>query len=392
MARLTMQRSTSFLMVILLCLQLSACSTLEKNQALELQKQQQLWADQDFIFVPNSLPNSDDLFRLSPSLERKLASMNRAGSTIQERANFLTSLLYTDQARPFLYEGYHTTTAHETWEKNRGDCLSLSILAYAIGKRLQLPIHIQDVPMPVQFDRHGRVEYVNGHVNAIVLNPNLFLNTNEGHERGYMLIDFDPNQFSMRRGRILSEEDVLALFYNNLGVESMLQGKHDLAYTYFKQAAMAAPLETSTYSNLAQLYLSRNLADKAAATLEFALSLENSNVLQLRNLQALYHKLGRTQDALRLQERIARVQEQDPYYWIGKGLHAAQNKQYTEAISYLERAQKYTSGFEEVHQALAKAYWQTGAFEKSRQQIRLLAAVNSSNPKLRYLKAHFASN
>lgn len=388
----TRRGSISLLVSILLCVQLSACSTLEKNQALELQKQQQLWADRDFTAVPDSLPSSDELFRLSPSLEKKLASMNRAGSTVQERANFLTTLLYTDQARPFLYEGYHTTTAQETWEKNRGDCLSLSILAYAIGKRLQLPIHIQDVPMPVQFDRQGRVEYVNGHVNAIVLNPNLFLNTNEGHERGYMLIDFDPNQFSMRRGKILSEEEVLALFYNNLGVEAMLQRKLDLAYTYFKKAATAAPLDASIYSNLAQLYVNRNLPEKAASALEFALSLENTSVLQLKNLQSLYHKLGRTHDALQLQERIARVQEQDPYYWIGKGLHAAQTKQYSEAISHLERAQKYTTGFEEVHQALAEAYWQTGAFEKSRQQIRLLSSLNSSNPKLRYLKAHFAFN
>lgn len=369
-----------------IAISLSACSN------LAVVENESLWAPQHFSKSTTPLPQIEDLFRLPSDLEETIVAAKLRNAPIQNRVNFLLELVYSDHNRPFLYEGYHSTSAAETWSKKRGDCLSLSILAYAIGKRLDLPIAVQEVTMPVNFDRRGQVEYLNGHVNAIILNP--FLRLNEkmaGTGQGYMLIDFDPAQFTQRRGKILEEKEILAHFYNNLGVEAMLKNQKDLAYTYFKSSIQEFPKHTASYTNLSVLYQRSGLSSNALRVLEFAYEQDRESILVLRQLSNLYNFTGQAQKASAIQLQIKSVQEEDPYYWIGRGLFELEHKNYANAITYLERAQKFTNGFEEIHQALAVAYLNTKDLGKAKRQLELLAEINVDNPKLRHLKGRLAA-
>lgn len=375
--------------VVMVC----ACSTTHTTSNKLANDTTHLWDDTLFSDNEVQLIQADDVFRLGPDLESKIRSARLRDANIQTRVNFLLELIYSNENRPFVYEGYHSTIASETWAKNRGDCLSLSILAYALGKRLELPIAIQEVPMPVQFDRHGNTEYLQAHVNSIILNPQLTLSAGTfAGDRGYMLIDFDPSQFTQRRGVPLSESEIMAHFYNNLAVEAMIKKDNRLAYAYFKAAATIMPSHATTYSNLSAFYARLGYKDKAIKVLEYAMHFADDNPIVLRGVQKLYRETNRLEAAAGLEKRLIALQDSNPYYWIGKGLSSLQSKEYGQAINYLERAQKLTSGFEEVHQALAEAYWKTGATIQAKQQIQLLASINASNPKLNYLRANFTLN
>lgn len=376
-----------------LAITVCACSTIPTTSIGANQDAQLLWDDVHFSGKDIQLISTDEVFRLSPDLEYKIRAARLRDASIQSRVNFLLELIYSSDKRPFVYAGYHSTIASETWDKNRGDCLSLSILAYALGKRLELPIAIQEIPMPVQFDRHGNTEYLQAHVNTIILNPQLSLSDSSfAGERGYMLIDFDPGQFTQRRGNLLSEKQIMAHFYNNLAVESMLKNEMQRAYMYFKAAVAMMPSHTTTYTNLAVFYARQANKAKAIDVLEYASRFIDDNPVLLRNLHSLYRDSNRHEAATALEKRIVAIQDTNPYYLIGKGLSALQLNEYKAAIAYLERAQKLTSGFEEVHQALAEAYWKIGATTQAKQQLELLASINANNSKLRYLRAHFAIN
>ena len=373
----------------LLFIILGGCAVQEQH----IQQHANLWKDAHFAPLEIRPLTTAEIFNIGPALESQIRSANLQQASIQERADFLLNLIYTSSNRPFLYEGYHTTAAKETWERNHGDCLSLSILAYAIGKRLQLPISIQEIPLPVQFDRRGKTEYLNAHVNTIILNPQLAIaNDAAKNDRGYMLIDFDPGQFTQKRGTLLSEQEVVARFYSNLGAEAMFKNKPSLAYHYFKAALTMSPTHTPSHLNLASLYQSQGLNSEAIVALKRGLQIKAHDAVMLRELQRAYLNAGMHAEAHGLDQAIQLAQDSDPYFWIGRGLQSLQARQYAAAIQALEKAQKLSTGFEEVHQYLAEAYWRVGNIESAKQQMKILSGINSTNPKLRFLRATIAAN
>lgn len=365
--------------LILLSLVFTACATPQVSQT----QLNSLWNSAHFVEQPQVLPSADTIFDLGPELEAKIREARMQEASLQEKADFLQKLIFN----PFLYEGYHSTIAQETWKKGRGDCMSLSILAYAIGKRLNLPLSVQEVALPVKFDRVGKVDYLNAHVNTIILNPLLSLTTfPQNNERGFLLIDFDPGLFTMRRGHLLNEQEVIGHFYNNLGAEAISKKNLDLAYTYLKASILAYPGHTPAYVNLANVYRAKGLIDQAIHTLEVGNQLKAKDTIILRELQSLYQQNKQTDKARALDQAIIDSQESNPYYWIGKGLYAMQTQNYHDAINYLKNAQNMTEGFEEVHQNLAIAYWRNGETLLATQHLNKLASINHVNPKISVLR------
>src|SRR5439155_1192340 len=71
---------------------------------------------------------------------------------------------------------------------------------------------------------------------------------------GDVIIDFEPQVASRREGTVLSDDGIVARFYNNVAAEYLAQGDLTSAYAHFKAAVLADPGYSPSYSNLAQLY------------------------------------------------------------------------------------------------------------------------------------------
>ncbi|WMW81699.1 tetratricopeptide repeat protein [Undibacterium cyanobacteriorum] len=332
-----------------------------------------------------------DIFGLPADL---IADLNRPEirrMSIHGRTQHFLNLVYSQDISPFTYNPDETTIVRKTWSEKTGNCISLTLLAYAIGRELKLPIVMQDVEIPAQFDRRGRLEFLNTHVNAMVMTKDFWLDSDTTH-RGYLIIDFEPQTMILNAGRALSEEEITSRFYNNLGAEFMEKGEKVKAYTYLRAALQTAPNNSLALNNLAQLYLNVGAPQLAEDSLKRALALKPDDVVVMRSLQAIYEQQQRFTEAAALVPTIRASDEQNPHYWTGLGLNALQHKKYAEAISYLERAEKMTSGFAEIHQALAEAYLKTSSFEKAKMQIKKLVSLMPSHPKSRLLKTKFATN
>ena len=52
------------------------------------------------------------------------------------------------------------------WRLRRGDCLSLTILAYAMGRAMKLHADMQEVPIAAMFDRRNQFDFLSQHVNV----------------------------------------------------------------------------------------------------------------------------------------------------------------------------------------------------------------------------------
>ena len=245
----------------------------------------------------------------------------------------------------------------------------------ALARALEVPAQIQEVRVPVAFDRRGGVDFLNNHVNVLVPNERELRAMNRTLPPGYIVVDFEPQVGTRKKGEALADHAVLARFYNNLAAEHLAQGQNRLAYAHFKAAITADPGYAASYSNLAELYLRVGLKQGAEKLLRLALAVNDRSNLALNSLHRLLLAEGRDGEALQYQAILESRREQDPYYWLGLGLDRLRQAQYAQAVDALERAQALTSGFEEVHRYLAIAYWRTGKPHMARDQLAVLAAL-----------------
>lgn len=336
------------------------------------------WHDQVFNLDASLVSISKQtLFALDRDLLATLDKARMEKLSQQARFDYLLKLLYgaknETSVSEFPYEGGRSTIATETWRRKRGDCLSLVVMAYSLAEAMDLSADMQEVPVPYTFDRHGGIDYVAGHVNLRIKNRH-GLQIDERAGIGDITIDFQPQIGSQRAGTALSEDGILARFYNNLGAQYLAKDKLNYAYAHFKAAIMTDAAFAPSYVNLAVLYKRLGLTHSAETLLARAIALSDDEIA----MDALHQLLvvqGRDAEARPYAKLIEARREKNPYYWIGLGIDQLQKQNYPQAVSALENAQARSNGFPEVHRYLALAYLRNGNQAEAKKQIALLATL-----------------
>lgn len=334
------------------------------------------WHDGVFGYDANLVTvTKDELFRLDPGLVSRLRDPATQSMSSPKRLEYLLGLLYGAERKPFPYSAGYSTVAAETWRRGRGDCLSLTVLAYAMARELNMSAQMQEVKVALLFDRRDGVDFANEHVNLLVRESGLSVWTNGRLDAKDMIVDFEPQLGGNREGKALPDEAILARFYNNRGAEYLVDDQRALAYAYLKAAILVNPAYPSTYTNLAQLYQRAGLTADAEQLLRHAIDLSHQALVPLSALHRLLLTQGREAEALETARLLQGRRERDPYYWIGLGLNHLNQGRSRQAIDALEEAQQLTSGFDEVHRLLAAAYAMVGESARAQEQRKVLAML-----------------
>ena len=340
-----------------------------------------LWQDQAFQYQPALVSETrETIFGLDATLVQDLKAVDRIGFATERRMDILLSRLYGPNGIRLAYTSGHTTGASQTWREKRGDCLSLTILAYSAAKFLGIEATMQEVQVPVVMDRREGFELINGHVNLFVRNKVDVSVNGSTYGPGSLVIDFEPQGGSLRPGLRLSEDAILARFYNNRATEYLLQKNHNHAYAYYRAALALAPDYTPALNNLAQLYGRTGHYQGAEELLRQAMGQGEPTYSQLAAMQRVLLAQGRQGEAQQYADQLTRRQHEDPYYWLGQGIAALQAGEWRDAVSALERAESLTTGFEEVHYNLALAYLRAGKREAAEKQLAALRKINQKDP------------
>ena len=351
-----------------------------------------LWQDQAFNYQSTLVTETrDTLFALDPALAHILLTDVGAGRSTDRRLELLVARLYGPKGIRLSYTSGHTTGASETWRNQRGDCLSLTILAYASARFLGVNAHMQEVQVPVVVDRRSGYDFISGHVNVTVRSNSEIMLNGQSFGMGNFIIDFEPQVGSRRSGHWLTEQAILARFYNNRAAEYLVEKDFERAYAYYRAAIAAEPDYAPAFANLAQLYVRRGLLSGAEKLLAHAIALDGPSYGPLRSMHQLLVAQGRHAEAQSYAKLLAKREDDDPYHWLGLGMAAMQDGQYRPAIRALERAAALTTGFEEVHYYLGLAYWRDGQREAARKQLATLSAINNLDPGVATLSKKFSA-
>lgn len=344
-----------------------------------------VWADQIFGYDSTLVTvTKDDLFRLDPDLLATLKSPAVQRLSATKRLERLIALLYGQEVKRFGYAAGHSTIASMTWQQKRGDCLSLTVLAYAMAQAMNLEAQIQEVPIAAVFDRRDQLDFLSQHVNVRFRNTSpmdLPHGTSTMQSRD-VIVDFEPELGGGHIGTELSDKAILARYYNNIAAEHLAKGREALAYAHFKAAILTDPGFAASYGNLALLLRGKGLLAQAEQLLRHAIALGGQSYIPQHALHQLLQGQGRYDEALVIERELQAKRDIDPYYWIAIGVRHLEAGEYRAAIRALERAQKLTTGFEEVHQYLALAYWRAGERAQADQQLALLGSLSRDGASL----------
>ncbi|MBE7940152.1 MULTISPECIES: hypothetical protein [Ramlibacter] len=350
-----------------------------------------LWQDAPFFASAGDDPavTRQSLYALPPELRARLAAQVQATPGRRDKLRILLATVYgPDGVQAFRYRAGHSTVAADTWREARGDCLSLTVLAYAVARALDMPAQMQEVDGPWLFDRQGQMDFVNSHVNLLLPGALKEPLDTQAHD---IAIDFEPDMASRRRGRPLDENEVLARYFNNVAVQAFAAGERKRAYAHFRAAARAQPGYAAVYANLAALLRADGHEAAAEASLRHALALAPDSWVALQGLHALVLAQGRVEEAAALAKAIAARQALDPDYWIGRGREALLADQPQAAVRALERAREISIGHDELHRLLAVAYGRVGDGVRADAELRTLVEMGLAQEQIGLLRRKIQS-
>jgi len=269
-----------------------------------------------------------DLLELSPGM---IAFLDRWVDPHQSDYAKQRRLLYAlmgDGTFELIYDDI-TRTAQETFRDQRGNCLSFTSMFVAMSRHLGLDSKFQEVMVPPDWSIVGQTFILSQHVNVRV-------DMDFGPDQ---IIDFNMVNFRISYDRrVISDSRARAHYFNNMGVEHMLQGDTLLALANFREGIREDGFFSPVWVSLGILNNREGYPNYAEAAYLKALDVDDSNLVAMSNLAALYKQQGRTEFAAQYRSKVKSHRMRNPYYRYQLARAAFDIGDYETAIDHLKFA------------------------------------------------------
>jgi Flp pilus assembly protein TadD len=325
-------RATRRVLAVLATAVISSCATYDRTPELLVSQQVSTEMLLDTSPLAAGTERVDlsqiDVLELSPLM---IEFLDRWIDRYQGDNPKLRRLLYAvmgDGTFNLIYDDT-TRTAQETFFDQRGNCLSFTNMFIAMSRYVDLDAKFQEVIVPPDWSVVGQTFILNKHVNVHVA-------MDLGVDK---LVDFNMADFRISYDRqIVSDSRGHAHYFNNIGVERMLDGDAPLALAYFHESIRRGKAFSPAWVNLGILYNREGYPNYAEAAYLKALDVDGSSLVAMSNLASLYEQEGRGELAAQYQSKVQSHRMQNPYYRYQLARLAFDNGDYTTAIDHLKFA------------------------------------------------------
>jgi tetratricopeptide (TPR) repeat protein len=269
--------------------------------------------------------------------------------------------------RPFLYRPELTLPPVESFDQHQGNCLSYSSMFMLMARHLGLDAWYQEVEIPQQWNNENNTLLVSIHVNVVV----------ESDFGSHWVVDVSGrNTGRSQLHRRISDEVVLAQYYNNLGAEALTRNELGEAYAYIRKAIETEPNLHYLWSNLGVVYIRNSQVDAAMAAYLTALDIDPGSSMATNNLYLIYERTGNVLAAAEIQNRVDRNRRKNPYYLSHLSAVAFDEGRLDDSRELAERAVKLNQDEYRFHYQLARTLLEAGKkseAEASLQRVLQLA-------------------
>lgn len=226
----------------------------------------------------------------------------------KQRLDALIGALETNELLNLRYQNDQTHSASETFANREGNCLSFTMMVASLAELADLEVSFQRVAVPTRWYLSDGWIALDEHINLLVrAQPNLLASGSQ------LVIDFNtPDFFGRYPTRTLTKAAVGALYFSNLGAESLRKGDFRRARQRLSYALRLDPSSVSALVNLAALELRNSNFDKAESALILALQEDSTHPVALASLADTYAHLGQHSLGRKIEARITKLRAKDP--------------------------------------------------------------------------------
>jgi len=269
----------------------------------------------------------------------------------EARINKLQDILYREDFLNVQYSGEKTYTAMEAFHLRKGNCLSVMNLYVAMARYVNSDANFQTVEVQPSWDRRGNLLVLNQHINA----------RGRIDSGSSYVVDFTP-EISLQQltSSVVSDQVARSLYFNNLGVEELIQGNLEEALVYFKNALFLYEESSIAWNNIGSAYIRLGNTQFAEYSYLKAFSIDRDNATSINNLAKYYRRSGNLNLAEKYEEAMRRFNDRNPYYHFAQGSAAFENDELEKARKSFRRALKLKKEEPDFYFALAHVYLRMG--------------------------------
>jgi tetratricopeptide (TPR) repeat protein len=282
----------------------------------------------------------------------------------------LHELLFGEHGYDIRYQGQYTRTAMETLTLGSGNCVSLANLYVAAARHVGLDARFQEAHVPEDWEESASGYYVvPGHINVLV--------KLRGH-RDFTVEFLSAYEGRAAKTRILSDDEAVAQYYNNLGMKHLHEDAPQVARQYLKKALQLYDRSPLLWSNMG--VIKKHLGQYKAAEAAYLTSLKYDDefLSAIKNLYVLYMQTGEAEKAARYAEIVEAYNRRNPYYLEKLANIALNSGDYEAAIELLKQAVDIKESEDRFHFTLAKAYYFSGDLKRATEAMEKAREVATS--------------
>jgi tetratricopeptide (TPR) repeat protein len=310
-----------------------------------------------------------------------------------EQMEALVKAVFDRSKMNLLYQDDANTNANDTFYSQTANCLSMSIMTYALATEAGFEVDFQEIMIPEYWTRRSGFSLLNGHINIRMMAPKQ-PNVLEFHRRSFQ-VDFNPQP--LRYGfpkKLVSKQTVLSMFYNNKGADAFLRKDYVSAYAYFREALVVKPNFDAAWINLGILYRVSEYYPEAEKAYQYALVIHPNSLTALENLAYLYTFTDRNIEAANILTKVETYRNSNPYYHVLLGEQDMEQKNWEQALAHFRRALALDRGKHEVYFGLARASFEIGELRQSERYLKQAknTSINKRDEDRYRTKLEFLSN
>jgi Tfp pilus assembly protein PilF len=344
---------------------LNACKTTQTAQVTPIIIQDSAFANHKQV----NIETPEQIFALDEAASNFVLKMdNTRHKDNQEKVETLVAGIFDRSILAMDYDIDANTTATQTYHQRAANCLSLTIMTYAMVEKMGLEASFQKVHIPEYWTRRDGNTIINGHINLRVKNQKEHAILNRRFDT---IVDFQP---VLRHQAFPSEEltknQIVAAFYVNKGAELMMKEHFNDAFAYFNAAINKNAEAVDAWLNLGVLYVKKGLYSDAENVYLHALKISPTYKSANENLAKLYKRIGQHEKASAILRQLNKQREQNPFYQSMRAELAFEEGLYEHAINHYRRAIKLKRSHSDFYFGLARAYWAKGDLKRSKQSLK----------------------
>lgn len=227
------------------------------------------------------------------------------------------------------YDPFADGTARSTFARGSANCLSYAHLFTALAREAGLNAQYQWMEVRPEWHRMGERVAVRLHVNVQV----------KMRDSTEYMVDIDPlNRSEVAGARLMSDEEGLALYYNNLAMNALAADRPVFAWQQLVRGIDEAPGLSQLWVNLGAIYRYAGQYAEAEQAYFHALEIDNSDRSAMNNLVVLYELQGRDNEQNYWEDRLERYRSLNPYYHASLGDVAMEEQDWDGAYKHYKKA------------------------------------------------------